>query len=236
MKPQIKIGEAPTPEGDILELIEHDKDMYICANGQHLMTSRAYGSEEELGRMACQPFREARQPIILIGGLGMGFTLRAVLESVPQSKAQVIVAEIIPEVVDWNKTHLDKYHPDLLKDNRIGIKIGPVQQAIKDANEDYHAIILDVDNGPSAFTGKDNNSLYSDQGLKAIHSALKSGGLLAVWSAYADPQFTKRLRKVGFDTSVVEVPAAHKGSKRRMHTIWLAKKGSYVSQHTKSRR
>ena len=129
MKPQIKLAEAKTPEGETLELYEHDGDMYISANGEFLMTSRAYGSEEELGRMACQPFRAARQPVVLIGGLGMGFTLRAVLESVPQTKAKIIVAEIIPEVVDWNRTHLDKFHKGLLDDPRVGLKIGPVQES-----------------------------------------------------------------------------------------------------------
>lgn len=236
MKAQTKIAEATTPEGQVLELYTHDKDFFISSNGQHLMTSLAYGSEEELGRMACQPFRSARQPVILIGGLGMGFTLRAVVESVQQSKAQIVVAEILPEVVDWNKTHFDPLHPGLLDDNRVTVKIQPVQELIAAGNDTYHTIMLDVDNGPSAFTGENNDSLYTDKGLQQLNSALKSGGLLAVWSAYGDPKFTKKLRKAGFDTSVVEVPAAHKGRKRRMHTIWLARKGAYVSQHQKGKR
>lgn len=231
MKPQVKIAEAITPEGEILELYEHDSNYFISANGQHLMTTLAYGSEEELGRMACQPFRAARQPKVLIGGLGMGFTLRAVVESLPQKMAVITVAEIIPQVVDWNREYLDGFHPGLLDDDRVSVKIGPVQDRIAEADETYHSILLDVDNGPSAFTGENNDSLYTDAGLKKIHTALKSGGLLAVWSAYSDDKFTKRLRKAGFDTSVVEVPAAHKGRKRRMHTIWLAKKGQYVSQN-----
>jgi len=231
MKAYVKLAEATTPEGDLLELYQHDQDFFISCKGERLMTSVAYGSEEELARMACQPFRMVRQPKVLIGGLGMGFTLRAALESLSQSKATVVVSEIIPEVIDWNKEYLDPLHPDLLSDDRIAIKVGAVQKVINGANKEYHAIMLDVDNGPSAFMGEDNDSLYSPQGLASAREALKDGGLLAVWSAYADPKFTKLLRKAGFDVSIVEVPAAHKGRKRRMHTIWLAKKGHYVTQN-----
>jgi len=236
MKPQIKIAEAQTPEGETLELHEHDEEFYISVNGENLMSTRSHGSEEELGRMACQPLRGARQPVVLIGGLGMGFTLQAVLESLPQSKAKVIVAEIIPEVVDWNKQHFDRFHPGLLDDKRAVVKIGPVQQHLKGVSDAYHAILLDVDNGPSAFSGKDNDSLYTIESLRRTYESLKLGGLLAVWSAYTDKAFTKRLKSAGFDVSEVAVPAAHKGRRRKVHTIWLAKKGKYVSQHEKKSR
>ena len=111
----------------------------------------------------------------------MGFTLRAVIEGVPQKMAQITVAEIIREVVDWNKTYFDSLHPGLLDDDRVKVKIGPVPDRIAESNESYHSILLDVDNGPTAFTGEDNDSLYTDIGLKRLHTALKSGGLLAVW-------------------------------------------------------
>lgn len=233
MKPQIKLAEALTPEGDLLELFSHDSHYHISSKGQQLMTTFSHGSEEELGRMACQPFRAARQPKILIGGLGMGFTLRSVVESLPQKLAHFTVAEILPEIVDWNRIYLDDFHPNLMEDPRIHVKIGPVQERIAEANESYHALLLDVDNGPSAFTGENNDSLYSQEGLSKIHCALKPGGLLAVWSAYKDNKFTQRLRKAGFDTSMVEVAASHKGKKKRQHIIWLAKKGEYESQNFK---
>jgi len=231
MKAYVKLAETTTPEGEPLELYQHDQDFFISSKGERLMTSVAYGSEEELARMACQPFRAAKQPKVLIGGLGMGFTLRAALESMPQKKATIVVAEIVPEVVDWNKTFMDPLHPGLLEDDRIALKVKPVQEVIREAEGDYHAIMLDVDNGPSAFTGEDNEAIYTQKGLELAKAALKTGGLLAVWSAYPDRNFTKRLRKAGFDVSVVEVPAAHKGRKRRLHTIWLAKKGIYQSQN-----
>jgi len=207
MKPQIKIAEAQTPEGETLELHEHDEEFYISVNGENLMSTRSHGSEEELGRMACQPLRGARQPVVLIGGL-----------------------------VDWNKQHFDRFHPGLLDDKRAVVKIGPVQQHLKGVSDAYHAILLDVDNGPSAFSGKDNDSLYTIESLRRTYESLKLGGLLAVWSAYTDKAFTKRLKSAGFDVSEVAVPAAHKGRRRKVHTIWLAKKGKYVSQHEKKSR
>ena len=118
-------------------------------------------------------------------------------------------------------------NPGLLDDERITIKIKPVQKLIRQAGGEYHAILLDVDNGPSAFHGKKNDAIYSLNGLREIQHALKGGGILAVWSARTDKAFTKLLRKAGFDVSENSVAAAHKGSKRRNHTIWLARKKSY---------
>ena len=137
------------------------------------------------------------------------------------------MAELTPAVVDWNRTHLSHLHPGLLDDDRISIKLQPVQKIIRKASSDYHAILLDVDNGPSAFHGKDNDSLYTLKGLREIQHALKGGGILAVWSARRDQAFTRLLRKAGYDVSENAVPAAHKGSKRRMHTIWLARKKNF---------
>lgn len=231
MKPYKKIAETKTPEGESLELFEHDGNFFISSNGDRLMTSLAHGSEEELARIACQPFRPAKQPIVLIGGLGMGFTLAAAVESLPQKGATFVVAELTEAILDWNQTHLKHIHPGLLDDPRVSVKLKPVQKIMAEANEVYSAIMLDVDNGPSAFHGEQNDSLYTLEGIHTAKNALKNGGILAVWSAYSDPKYTKLLRKAGLDVSVVEVPAAHKGRKNRLHTIWIAKKGSYVSQN-----
>jgi len=227
MKPYTTIAEAKTPEGESLELIEHDGTYMICSNGEQLMTSFSHGSEETLAELACGPFSPVNQPKILIGGLGMGFTLAAALKTLRRCKAQFIVSELTSTIVKWNRTHLAHLHPGLLDDPRIEIQIKPVQKVIRQANGDYHAILLDVDNGPSAFHGKKNDSLYTIQGLKEIQHALKGGGILAVWSARTDKAFTKTLRKAGFDVSETAVPAAHKGRKTRSHTIWLARKKSY---------
>lgn len=232
MKPYQKLAETLTPEGESLELFQHDDSFFISSNGQRLMTSLAHGSEEELARMACQPFRQAKQPIVLIGGLGMGFTLAAAVETLTQKGATFVVAELTQAILDWNQTYMKNMHPELLDDPRVVVKIKPVQQIMAEAEAEYSAIMLDVDNGPSAFHGEENDNLYTIDGIHLAKKALKEGGILAVWSAYSDPKYTKLLRKAGLDVSVIEVPAAHKGRKNRLHTIWLAKKGSYVSQNS----
>ena len=234
MKPYTKLAETLTPEGESLELFEHDGSYFISSNGQRLMTSLAHGSEEELARMACQPFRSAKQPKVLIGGLGMCFTLAAAVESLSQKGASFVVAELTKAILEWNQTFMKGMHPRLLDDPRVEVRIKPVQKIMAEADNEYSAIMLDVDNGPSAFHGENNDSLYTLEGIHLAKNALKEGGVLAVWSAYSDPKYTKLLRKSGLDVSVVEVPAAHKGRKNRLHTIWLAKKGEYVSQNARS--
>lgn len=188
------------------------------------MTSFSHGSEETLAELACSPFRPVNQPRILIGGLGMGYTLAAAAKTLPGKRAKFIVAELTSAIETWNRTHLAHLHPGLLDDERITIEIKPVQKLIRQAQGEFHAILLDVDNGPSAFHGTNNDSLYSMAGLREIHHALKGGGMLAVWSARSDKAFTKLLRKAGYDVSENTVAAAHKGNKRRTHTIWLARK------------
>lgn len=227
MKPYITIAEAKTPEGESLELIEHDGTYMICSKGEQLMTSYSHGSEETLADLACRPFGPVNQPKILIGGLGMGYTLAAATKALTRGRAKFIVSELTSTIVEWNRTHLSHLHPGLLDDPRIEIQIKPVQKVIRQADGEYHAILLDVDNGPSAFHGKNNDSLYTLKGLREIQHALKGGGILAVWSARGDKAFTKTLRKAGFDVSENAVAAAHKGKKNRTHTIWLARKKSY---------
>lgn len=232
MKPYNKLAETLTPEGESLELYEHDGSYFISSNGQRLMTSLAHGSEEELARIACQPLRGAKQPKVLIGGLGMCFTLAAAVESLPQKGATFVVAELTEAILEWNQTYMKDMHPGLLDDQRVIVKLKPVQKLMAEANSEYSAIMLDVDNGPSAFHGENNDSIYTIEGIHTAKNALKEGGILAVWSAYSDPKYTKLLRKADLDVSVIEVPAAHKGRKNRLHTIWLARKGDYISQNS----
>ena len=227
MKPYTNIAITKTPEGEPLELIEHDGTFMICSRGEQLMTSFSHGSEETLAELACAPLRPVNQPHILVGGLGMGYTLAAAAKALPGKRVKFTVAELTADIEKWNRTHLAHLNPGLLDDDRITIKIQPVQKLIRQAKGEHHAILLDVDNGPSAFHGKKNDSLYSLNGLREIQHALKGGGILAVWSARPDKTFTKTLRKAGFDVSENAVAAAHKGSKRRTHTIWLARKKSY---------
>lgn len=162
----------------------------------------------------------------------MCFTLSAAVESLPQKGATFVVAELTEAILEWNQTYMKDLHNGLLDDPRVVVKIKPVQKIMAEANAEYGAIMLDVDNGPSAFHGENNDSIYTLEGIHMAKNALKEGGILAVWSAYSDPKYTKLLRKAGFDVSVVEVPAAHKGRKNRLHTIWLARKGEYISQNS----
>ena len=146
------------------------------------------------------------------------------------------MAELIPEVLAWNRQLLSNLHPGLWDDPRVSVKVRDVRDLMAEGEESYHAILLDTDNGPEAFSESANDALYTPAGLDLARGALKEGGLLAVWSVRNDPGFEKRLRNAGFDVSTEVVPAAHKGKQRRQHTIWLARKGRYQSQHQKRRR
>ncbi|NNM31205.1 MAG: hypothetical protein HKO57_16945, partial [Akkermansiaceae bacterium] len=190
-----------------------------------------HGSEDELARLGCAPFRQVRQPRVLIGGLGLGFTLAAACAALPQKRARLVVAELVPEVVAWNRGPLRHLHAGLWDDPRVEVREAEVGALLRKSGPDYHAILLDTDNGPEAFTGDANEALYTLEGLRTAHRALKEGGLLAVWSAVDDKSFERRLRKTGFEVARETVPAAHKGKRHRRHTIWLARKGRYQSQH-----
>ena len=154
----------------------------------------------------------------------------------PQKRATFEVAELLPEVVAWHREHLAHLHPGLWQDERVAVETRDVAEMMRAHPGSYHAVLLDVDNGPEAFTGEHNNALYTARGLALAHRALKEGGLLAVWSALDDPAFEKRLRRAGFDVTRETVPASHKGKRKRQHTIWLASKGSYQSQHQPQRK
>lgn len=235
MKPTVKLAEGDSPKGGKLQLYSHDQTFYLSIGGEIVASTALCGADEELGRMACQPFRQARQPVLLIGGLGLGVVLKGVLESVTQQKAKVFISELVPELVDWNKLFLDPFHPDLMSDGRIAVKLQTVSQLIDGQAEAYHAIILKKDEMQSTQPLEESEALFSTSGFSKIHAALKSGGMLALSAEKDDPKLTKMLRKSGFDVSVLDVPAASKGRRRLTNTLWLAKKGAYVSQHMKKK-
>ncbi len=236
MKPIVQLAEATTPDGSHLALCEHDGKYFLKADGAQLMTSFAHASEEHLARVACASSRPAAQPRILIGGLGLGYTLAEACRALPQSRAHFTVAEIVPEVLQWNRQHLSHLHPGLWDDPRVSVEFVDIVALLQSAPMPYNVIILDADNGPEAVAGSHNKGLHTVAGLDLAHGALKEGGLLAVWSATSDPGIEKRLRNAGYDVTTELVPAAHKGKRRRQHTVWLARKGTYQSQHHKRRR
>jgi spermidine synthase len=227
MKPTVLLAEATTPAGDHLELYSHDESYFLKANGAQLMTSFLHGSEVELARLGCEPIRLATQPHVLIGGLGLGYTLAEACRSLPQKGARFTVAEAVTEMVTWNKAHLSHLHPGLWEDPRVEYHFGDIGKLIGKSTEAFNAILLNMDDGLEAFVGQNNDALYTQEGLTSLVAALKLGGLLAIWSSKEDKTFEKRLRLAGFDVSRVEVPAASRGKQRRRHTIWLARNGEY---------
>jgi spermidine synthase len=224
VKPLELIGQTLTPNGIDMKLTRRANEYIILANGKSLMSSRMHGSEEALATLACRRVRTMEQPCVLVGGLGMGFTLRATLDVLPPD-AMVIVAEIVPSVVEWNRGPLGPLAGQPLKDRRVRVHVGDVAVTLNSGPGRFDAVLLDVDNGPAAFTSSDNARLYDDRGLAAARAALKIGGVLAVWSARDDRKFEQRLRYGGFRVEVERVRARLKKGGPR-HTIFLGHKPS----------
>ena len=226
MKAWELLGRSSAPDGTDIQLQRRDDEYLILANGKPLMSSRLYGSEEALATLGCRRALARERPRILVGGLGMGFTLRAVLDAVPLD-AIVTVAELVPAVIEWNRAPLGPLARHPLQDRRVRILREDVGFTLRANPGGFDVVLLDTDNGPAAFTSGDNAGLYDNTGVAAAFAALRPGGTLAVWSAWEDRKFEQRLRFHGFVVEVVRVRARlHKGGPR--HTIFLAHKGSEV--------
>ena len=205
-----------------MKLIRRGDEYLILVNGAILMSNRMHGSEEALATFACQRMRTLERPSVLIGGLGMGFTLRATLDLLP-SDAAVVVAELVPAVVEWNRGPLGPLAKHPLKDKRVRVETGDVAVTLSSRLGQFDAVLLDVDNGPAALTDSNNAGLYDSRGIAAAHASLKKTGVLAIWAAKEDRKFKQRLRDGGFDVQV-QRPRGRliKGGPR--HTIFLARK------------
>ena len=224
MIPSILLGTATIPKnGGELRLTQHENDFSIHLKGVRgeLMNSRKHCSERALAELGCAHLQGAENTKVLVGGLGMGFTLAAALKA-SSAQSQVVVAELVAEVVEWNKGPLGECAGRPLDDKRTLVYVGDVAKLFKTKHATYDAVLLDVDNGPEGFTHANNNNLYSLNSLKAIHQTLQSGGVLAIWSAWHDSHFTLQLKKVGFQVRT-ETVRAHKGKGSR-HTIYVAQK------------
>ena len=221
MKPWELLGQTRAPDGTDLSLTLRGGEYVILANGKSLMSSRMHGSEEALAMFACAQIRAREGPRVLIGGLGMGFTLRATLDLLPPD-ASIVVAELLPAVVEWNRGPLGPLAGQPLRDRRVRVEPGDVAVAIRSSANGFDAILLDVDNGPAAFATSGNGALYKDAGLAAARGALRKDAVLAVWSAREDRRFEQRLRYAGFRVEVQRVRARLKKGGPR-HTIFLAK-------------
>ncbi|KRQ96917.1 spermidine synthase [Bradyrhizobium jicamae] len=223
MIPWEKIDTARIPgTDDDLRLMRRGKEFSIKLGSNELMNSRLSGSEEALATLAARKIEKVAGPRVLIGGLGMGFTLRAAL-AVFGSKAQIVQAELVPAVVAWARGPMAEIFGDSLADPRVNIREGDVAEIIRSHRGAFDAILLDVDNGPEGLTRKANDALYDSVGLNATRAALRPGGVLAVWSSGPNAAFAKRLRSARFDVNEVNIRATGKGRGVR-HIIWIATK------------
>jgi len=221
MKPHLKLAETITPDGARLSLHSHDGHFCMRVNGQDLMHSATAASELQLGDLATEGLR-SRPGRVLIGGLGLGFTLKAVLEK-SNPDVMVDVAELFPAVVEWNRTFLAGLNGALLTDSRVNILVEDVAHALSRAAAVYDAILIDIDNGPTAMVQANNAGHYRAQGIQRFARALKPGGRAAIWSAKPDHAFETRLARAGF--AVKSVPAKlYSTAKKTAYTIYLADK------------
>ena len=227
MQPREVIGTAQVPGGQELRLVQRGGDFMILLERNELMSSRMSGSEDALAVMTCERLGDRPAPHLLIGGYGMGFTLRAAL-AVLGPKAKVTVAELVPEIIAWARGPMVELMAGCLDDPRVMVFNGDVAAPIRDGQGRdgqgaYDAILLDVDNGPDGLSRVGNEWLYSALGLQAAKSALTPGGVLAIWSAAPDRAFSRRLNEAGFVVDEVGVRARSNGKGPR-HVIWFARK------------
>ncbi|ONF95019.1 spermidine synthase [Sphingomonas jeddahensis] len=220
MTPRELVGVAEVPGGPPLRLFKRGADFMIVLDRNELMSTRMSGSEVALGTMTCDRLGGRAAPRLLIGGYGMGFTLRAVLGRLGPD-AQVVVAELVPGIIEWARGPMAALTDGCLDDPRVTVDMGDVAEAIRSGSGSYDAILLDVDNGPDGLTRPANDGIYTARGLAAAKRALRPGGVLAVWSAGPDAAFARRLAQAGFAVDEVRVKARDNG-KGASHVIWFA--------------
>lgn len=223
MIPFRNLAETRTPDGSRFSLHEHDGQYFLKLNGRQLMGSNNTVSELLLADLACDFSKTVDAPRVLIGGLGLGFSLRRVLD-LTGPKAAVQVAELLPEVVTWNREFLSEVNGRLLEDPRVDIFTGDVFDCIKRGPARFDAILLDVDNGPTSFVQSKNSRLYTGNGLALIRRALRPGGRVAFWSAEREPAFLGQLSRAGFMSTEFEAKA-HERAKRAAHRIYVGEVG-----------
>ena len=223
MVPWKQLGRAKLPAGELV-LSQRGDEFVLRIAGVELMNSRSHNSEAQLAVLGCAQLTATPGARVLVGGLGMGFTLRSALSTLP-ADAHVIVCELIAEVVEWNRGPLADLAARPLEDPRVELRTADVSRSIAaGASAPFGAILLDVDNGPGAFTAPGNAALYGVDGLQSVRRALVPGGALAVWSVEDDQKFSGRLTAVGFRVAKHRVPARLGGGAH--HTLWVARTGT----------
>jgi spermidine synthase len=233
MIPWMQIDKVQVPGAEVeLRLMRRGNDFSMMLGQNELMNSRLSGSEQALATLSCKRIEGVKRPHLLIGGLGMGFTLRAAL-AVLDRDARITVAELVPAVIAWARGPMAELFGDSLGDERARIRQGDVLDVICSSPSAFDAVLLDVDNGPEALIRKANDALYDTKGLQAIGRALRPGGVLAVWSSGPNLAFSKRLRDTGFEVNEVGVRATTKRSGAR-HVIWFATKPKAAAKSAKA--
>lgn len=207
-----------TPDGNVLALLRRGTGFSIELDGQELMATVSTGSEVALAEIGCQELEAVVEPQVLIGGLGLGFTLRAALSRLPHD-ARLVVAELFPRVVEWNRTHLQGLYGSTLEDRRLEIVVSDVWDEV--GRGTWNAILLDTDNGPEGFSLSRNNRLYGNVGLEHLRAGLAPGGVLAIWSANAEPGFVDRMKTAGLDARC-RIVREHRSDGRR-YAIFLGR-------------
>jgi spermidine synthase len=220
MKPRIKLASAPTADQGEMILYQHDQDFTIIVNNHDLMHSRRHESELELARLGCAHLSGHSENRVLIGGLGMGYTLRQVLDLL-DSQSQVIMVELMDCIVEWNHTFLGKLNNHPLKDPRVDLQIADIYDLLSHSRNKFDTILLDIDNGPEAISNSKNSQLYGYSGITACKQALRNKGCLGVWSAKPDKGFENLVMDCGFHIHRYRVPA-HKGKNSSSHFVWIA--------------
>jgi spermidine synthase len=222
MSEKVTIGSVRVPgEGGALTLYKNGDQFTLMVHDTELMSSGVHDSEDALAKLVCDRLAHLPEPVILIGGLGMGYTLAAALKGTGP-KAKIVVGELIQAVVEWNRGPLSHLAGHPLKDPRVSVRVQDIALSLQTEAEEFDGILLDVDNGPQGLTRDSNNWLYSPDGLTAAYTALRPNGILAVWSSTPERSFSMRLRKMGFAVEEVRISSnAHDDR----HTIWLAQRG-----------
>ena len=225
MIPWENLDRVPAPGGATLSLHRRGHEYVIRVDGKDLMSNRMHGSEDALASLGCAGLAKKKGVRVLIGGLGLGYTLRAALDSLAPD-ASVEVAELVPGVIAWNRGVLGPLAGSPLEDPRVVVREGDVVAFIAGSRERYDAILLDVDNGPDALTSPENARLYGMRGLGRIHGALRRRGVVGIWSVADDPRFTARMMRAGYEVRVERVLARHNATRPsgKRHVIWIAQR------------
>jgi spermidine synthase len=220
MKPYEKLAEARTPNGTVLALYRHDGAYLIRADGVELMSTRRHLSEDRLAEVACAPIRDRSNARVLIGGLGLGFTLRAALREMRED-AEVVVAELLAEVIEWNTDPRFELSAEAMRDPRVSVVQGDVVDVLRANASGFDAIMLDTDNGPDGMLMSENTRLYSRVGIGDTIAALRPGGLVVYWSVGDDRKFAGALRAAGLTVETLHVRAHDTAGP--MHTLYVAR-------------